>query len=341
MTDRRMRKDWKTAIVQGMRRMSLMLVLCVIVHGAKAQSPSDIRAYITTYKHLALEQQKKYNIPAPITLAQGILESGAGKSGLTRNTNNHFGIKALGGWSGRVYKAWDDEPQKSSFRVYASAAESFTDHSKVLLGSRYRSLFSKSIYDYRGWAIGLQHCGYATAKNYAKALIGFIEAYQLYAINGGVKLPPGRTVVIEKTVTVEELIDNPEVQLAQEEESEEEKNVISVVQRMVVEINDVPCTILYPGETLSQVSMKYNIPKDKLLEYNETTSENDINEGDIIFLDKKRKKYTGSRDYYFVHEGETLYQVSQQFGIRMSSLMKMNDLTLFDPLRKGQKLLLK
>lgn len=324
-----------------MRRMSLMLVLYAITHSIAAQSPADIRAYITTYKQLALKQQDKYGIPAPITLAQGILESGAGKSGLTRNTNNHFGIKALGGWSGRIYKAWDDEPQKSSFRVYASAAESFTDHSKVLLNSRYSSLFQKSIYDYRGWAIGLQHCGYATAKNYAKALIGFIEAYQLYAINGGVKLPPGRTVVIEKMVTVEELIDNPEVQLAQEEESEEERNVISVVQRMVVEINDVRCTLLYPGETLSQVSMKYDIPKDKLLEYNETTSEDDISEGDIIFLEKKRKKYTGSRDYYFVREGETLYQVSQQFGIRMSSLMKMNDLTLFDSLRKGQKLLLK
>lgn len=328
-------------MVQSMRRICLMLVLFVMTLGTKAQSPADIRAYIATYKQLALKQQDKYGIPAPITLAQGILESGAGKSGLTRNTNNHFGIKALGRWSGRVYKAWDDEPQKSSFRVYASAAESFTDHSKVLLSSRYSSLFQKSIYDYRGWAIGLQHCGYATAKNYAKALIGFIEAYQLYAINGGVKLPPGRTVVIEKTVTVEELIDNPEVQLVQEEESEEERNVISVVQRMVVEINDVRCTLLYPGETLSQVSMKYDIPKDKLLEYNETTSEDDISEGDIIFLEKKRKKYTGSRDYYIVREGETLYQVSQQFGIRMSSLMKMNDLTLFDTLRKGQRLLLK
>ena len=336
-----MRKDLKTAMVQSMRRMSLMLVLCTIVPGTKAQSPSDIRAYIATYKHLALEQQKKYNIPATITLAQGILESGAGKSGLTRNTNNHFGIKALGGWSGRVYKAWDDESQKSSFRVYSSAAESFTDHSKVLLHSRYSSLFQKSIYDYRGWAIGLQKCGYATAKNYANALIGFIEAYQLYSINGGVKLPPGRTVVIEKTVTVEELIDNPEVQMAQEEESEEERNVISIVHRMVVEINDVRCTILYPGETLSQVSMKYDIPKDKLLEYNETTNEDDINEGDIVFLEKKRKKYTGSRDYYLVREGESLYQVSQQFGIRLSSLIKINDLTLFDSLRKGQKLLLK
>ena len=91
----------------------------------RAQSASDILAYIEKYKGIALEQQRRHGIPATITLAQGILESGAGKSGLTRNSNNHFGVKALGGWSGSVYKAWDDEPQKSSFRVYASASESF------------------------------------------------------------------------------------------------------------------------------------------------------------------------------------------------------------------------
>ena len=158
-----------------------------------AQSPTDIRAYIDQYKTLALEQQRQCGIPAPITLAQGILESGAGKSDLAINANNHFGIKAMGGWSSGVYRAWDDEAVKSKFRVYSSAKESFEDHSQLIKNNnRYQSLFNISIYDYRGWANGLQRAGYATAKNYAKALIGYIDAYQLYSINGSeAKIKPG------------------------------------------------------------------------------------------------------------------------------------------------------
>ena len=183
------------------RFLSFITLILTVVLVTQAQSSADILAYVDKYKQIALDQERQYGIPAPITLAQGILESGAGKSGLTRNSNNHFGVKALGGWNGGVYKAWDDEPQKSSFRVYASAAESFRDHSLVLKNSsRYRSLFSKSIYDYRGWAIGLQRAGYATAKNYAAALIGFIDTYRLYAINGGVKLRAGKTVIVRQTV---------------------------------------------------------------------------------------------------------------------------------------------
>ena len=179
----------------------IILLFAIISATAQAQSAADIRAYIAKYTRIALDEEKAFGIPAPITLAQGILESGAGRSGLTRNANNHFGIKAFGGWKGAVYQAWDDEPQKSRFRVYGSAAESYRDHSLFLKNNtRYRSLFSKSVYDYRGWAIGLQNAGYATAKTYAKALIGFIDSYQLYAVNGGVKLKAGKTVKITRYV---------------------------------------------------------------------------------------------------------------------------------------------
>ena len=189
-----------------------------------------------------------------------------------------FGVKALGGWSGSVYKAWDDEPQKSSFRVYASAAESFRDHSLVLKNSsRYRSLFSKSIYDYRGWAIGLQRAGYATAKNYAAALIGFIDTYRLYAINGGVKLRAGKTVIVRQTVNNAPTFD-ADCQMDDEEQSEEEQTVTQAVTRYVVEINDISCTILYPGTTLSSIAMQYDIPKDKLLEFNEVVVEEELHE---------------------------------------------------------------
>ncbi len=189
-----------------MKRPFFVIVFLALFNGLFAQSPSEIRAYIDKYKLLALEQEKLYGIPAPITLAQGILESSAGTSGLATKANNHFGIKAFGGWSGGIYLAWDDEPTKSKFRVYKSAQESYTDHSKFLKDNgRYQSLFNISIYDYRGWANGLQKAGYATSKKYAKALIGYIDAYELYAINGGVKLKPGKKGIIAKTTKIEDL----------------------------------------------------------------------------------------------------------------------------------------
>ena len=307
-----------------------------------AQSAIDIKSYIEQYKQIALDQEKAYGIPAPITLAQGILESGAGKSGLTRNANNHFGIKAYGGWTGRIYLAWDDEATKSKFRWYNSASESFKDHSVFLKNnSRYRSLFTKSVYDYRGWANGLQRAGYATSPTYAKALIGYIDAYKLYAINGGVKLRPGKTVTITRTITREELVQRKDLQMDDSEESEEQESFERTIQKFVVEINGIRCTILYPGETLSSIAMKYDIPKSELLEFNETTNEEDIKEGDIVFIGKKKKKYDGAQDYYKAREGETLYSVSQQFGIRLASLSKMNQKSSFAILSEGEKIKLK
>lgn len=316
---------------------------CSVLEGY-AQSASDIHAYIANYKQIALEQERQYGIPASITLAQGILESGAGKSGLARNANNHFGIKSYGGWTGPCVYAWDDEPHKSSFRQYSSVEESYRDHSLFLRNnSRYSSLFEKSVLDYRGWANGLQRATYATSPTYARALIGYIEAYKLYALNGGVKLPPGKTITIYKTITVEELEEDEDVKMAEEEESEEEESVNRTIRRygFVVEINDVRCTVLYPGETLASISMKYDIPQTKLLEYNETTNKDELKEGDIVFIEKKRKKYYGAQDYYRVREGESLYQVSQRFGIRVANLAKMNHLNLFSNLSEGQMLQLK
>lgn len=316
--------------------------LCYCLIAANAQSSSDIQSYIKRYKQIALAQERLYGVPATITLAQGILESGAGKSRLTRMSNNHFGIKKGTGWSGKICYAWDDDPHKSAFRVYSSAEDSFKDHSQFLKNnSRYKVLFQKSIYDYRGWAIGLQKAGYATSPTYAKALIGYIDTYQLYSINGGVKLRSGKTVTITRTITREELIDCKDVQINENEQSEEQESVSKTIQKVIVEINNVRCTILYPGETLSSIALRYDIPKTKLLEYNETTSESDIHEGDIVFIEKKRTKYGGPRDFYKAEEGETLYHISQKFGIRLSALSKLNNISIFACMKGGEKLWLK
>ncbi len=289
---------------------------------------------------MALEHEKLYGIPAPITLAQGILESTAGQSELALNANNHFGIKAMGNWDGGVYYAWDDEAVKSRFRVYATAEDSFKDHAMLIKNSsRYKSLFDFSVYDYRSWANGLQKFGYATGENYAKALIGYIDAYQLYNINGGLKLKPKVKKVIKKTITIEELA--VEDTINSSESTEEEEEIIHWSKPIPEAINGVRCTILRPGETLYNIALRYNISVENLLKYNEIKNQESLKEGDYIYLQKKKRKYHGTQDYYIVQKYETLFDIAQMFGIRVERLAKMNDKKTNSPLFEGEKLYLK
>ena len=176
----------------------------------------------------------------------------------------------------------------------------------------------------------------------ASALIGFIDSYRLYAINGGVKLKAGRTVIVTRSATKDSRPTfDASCQQDEEEQSEEEQSVTNAVRRWVVEINDVRCTVLYPGMTLSSIAMKYDISKQELLEFNEMASEAGLSEGDIIFLDKKKKKYTGAQDFCRAKAGDTLYAISQRFGIRLASLAKMNGKDLFSGLTEGEKIILK
>lgn len=137
-------------------------------------------AYIETYKNIAIDKMEKYKIPASITLAQGILESGNGLSTLAKKSNNHFGIKCHSGWKGkRVYH--DDDKKGECFRKYPTAEGSFNDHSKFLTGrGRYEFLFDLKPDDYKAWAKGLKKAGYATDRKYPKKLISFIETFELY-----------------------------------------------------------------------------------------------------------------------------------------------------------------
>lgn len=325
-----------------MKRLPFILLLCLIGCVVNGQTSTEIRAYIDRYKAIAIEQEKIYGIPAPITLAQGILESGAGQSELAKEANNHFGIKALGSWSGGIYHAWDDEPTQSKFRIYGSVEDSYEDHSKLIKNnSRYQSLFGYSVFDYRNWAIGLQRAGYATSMQYAKALIGYIDAYQLYTINGGVKLKPAKSSVLPQNVTVDELNNSKQYSIDDTETTEEENEINQTIQKVVVEINEVRCTILFPGETLSSVAMRYNIAKRELLDFNEITDESNLKEGDIVYLEKKKRKYNGPKDYYRVKAEESLYDIAQQFGIKTASLARMNHKEVDSKLQVGERLKLK
>ena len=141
------------------------------------------QSYIDRFKAIAIKEMNVYGIPASITLAQGMFESGNGNSDLARYANNHFGIKCTTDWTGKTYYKDDDAPNEC-FRVYSNPDESYRDHSQFLKRKRYATLYTYSKTDYRSWAYGLKAAGYATNPNYPQLIINIIEKYQLYQLDG-------------------------------------------------------------------------------------------------------------------------------------------------------------
>jgi len=148
--------------------------------------------YIERYKKVALQHEREFGVPASITLAQGILESGVGQSKMALEANNHFGIKAYH-WKGDVYGA-NDSLGTVGYRKYGAPEDSFLDHAKFLKGPRYSVLYELDVTDYRSWAQGLRDCGYAEDAAYPAKLISIIEKYELYTLNGGQRLDGAKPV---------------------------------------------------------------------------------------------------------------------------------------------------
>ena len=167
--------------------MENRLVLFLLIFSFQLSAQNMTRnEYVDKYKDEAIYQMKKYKIPASITLAQGILESGDGNSELAKKSNNHFGIKCHSDWEGdRVYH--DDDKKNECFRKYNKVRDSFDDHSEFLLRPRYASLFEYALTDYKSWAKGLKKAGYATNPNYAKHLIKIIEENELHKLDDEIK----------------------------------------------------------------------------------------------------------------------------------------------------------
>lgn len=254
--------------------------------------------YFDLYGDVAVEQMSKYGIPASITLAQGVLESGAGKSELARKGNNHFGIKC-NGWTGRkTYH--DDDERNECFRAYKNAYESYVDHSVFLTTSqRYSRLFQLKRTDYKGWARGLKACGYATSPTYASRLIEIIELYQLYRYDTA--KGPDR------------------FRLQQAERGD---------QRPIETFNKNYYVIARRGDTFRSIADDVNISYRRLASFNERDKDDTLEEGEYVWLKKKRrsapKEYKGY--VYKVAPGESMYSIAQRFGIRVKYLYKMNDL---------------
>lgn len=271
--------------------------------------------YFDTYKDVAIEQMLKYHIPASITLAQGVLESGAGRSELTRKANNHFGIKCHG-WTGR--KSYhDDDELGECFRAYNSAYESYQDHSVFLTNSkRYSSLFRLKQTDYKGWAKGLKACGYATSPTYATRLIEIIELYKLYRYD------------------TEHHVDKYQLDQVRHQGS---------ILRQVHEFNNNYYVIARKGDTFRSVANDVDVSYRKLAKFNERDKNDVLEEGEMVWLQKKRRK--APKEYkgliHLIEDGESMYSISQKYGIRLKNLYKINHLDPDFTIRVGYQLRLR
>ena len=176
------------------KRIYIFCLIFAIFYAFTATSQTtrqEYLEYIERYKPVALQYEQEYGVPASITLAQGILESYAGRSRMAEEANNHFGIKAYH-WQGEVYGKCDSVSNSVGYRKYGAPEDSFLDHAKFLKGPRYSVLYELEVTDYRSWAQGLRDCGYAEDINYPTKLINIIEQYELYALNGGKRLDGGK-----------------------------------------------------------------------------------------------------------------------------------------------------
>ena len=285
-----------------MKRLFLLALLFPFVLCSEAQMKwnRSYQQYFDQYKDLAIEQMFKYRIPASITLAQGVFESGAGRSSLARQGNNHFGIKCHG-WKGRkVY--YDDDAENECFRAYKNVYDSYEDHSRFLAtGRRYRKLFSLKLTDYKGWAKGLKAAGYATNPKYADRLIDIIKLYRLYDY--------------DKAKSYDKFFAR-----------HAKDQAVNGILHAIYAFNDNYYIKVRRGDTFNSLAEELDVSARSLAKYNELDRDAVLSEGDIVYLKKKKKRvpkeFRGR--IHYVRPGESMYSISQQYGIQVKSLYKLN-----------------
>lgn len=304
--------------------------------------------YVESWSRTAMEDMLHYKIPASITLAQGILESGSGNSDLAREANNHFGIKCHSSWTGpRMYK--DDDQKNDCFRKYASADLSYKDHSEFLTNSkRYASLFTLEIEDYKSWAKGLKEAGYATNPKYPSLLIDIIESLELYKYDELVLNTPNKNVLVkqnhktnEKSSASKVAHESKKKVPASKVEKQEVEVVFGATRETFLHDNKVKYVIAKKGDTYYKIAQELEMTLGQIENYNDVKNGNTtIQEGDIINIHPKQAK--GKEDFKIYAEDLTLLQIAQKEGVKVKSLMKINQLTSpKDIVKKGQKVALR
>ncbi len=296
-----------------MRKFCLLLLsLAAVLAVAASDTPQE--RYIAKWSAVAISEMQRAGIPASITLAQGLLESGAGLSSMATKGNNHFGIKCHRDWKGKKMY-YDDDSAGECFRVYRSAEESFRDHSDFLrYNDRYKPLFELDPSDYKGWAHGLKKAGYATDPAYASKLIKLVEDYKLWQYDTGVPAEaiPEPPLRIEKE-TVKKAVFKGE-------------HYTFSLDRPVYTRNKVLFVNSIKGESYASIAEANNLFLRELLSYNDLSSPRDLEPGTVVYLQRKRNTAAKGLDMYVFAEGETLWEICQRFAVREKSVRKLNGL---------------
>lgn len=273
--------------------------------------------YIDTYKDLAMKEMEQSGIPASITLAQGILESGDGNSRLARKANNHFGIKCHD-WKGKSVRH-DDDARRECFRKYKSVDESYNDHTEFLTSrDRYAFLFELEQDDYKGWAKGLKEAGYATSPTYASLLISLIEENELYKYDQEVLARAGE----------------------RKGKAEYDKTEYAG-GRKVYYNNRVKYVYARDGDDFLSLSEELDLFNWQLPKYNDLPDKNVFNEGEKVYLQPKRNKAEAGKKIHIVKDGETLHSISQLYAMKVEKLAFRNNIGPNAELTVGQELVLR
>jgi len=316
--------------MMNVKRVVLWVLALAVTRSLPAQVSADGIDYVNTYKALAMAEMQRSGIPAAIILAQGIHESQAGNSELCKKSNNHFGIKCKEEWKGDVVYH-DDDSRGECFRSYATAEDSYRDHSEFLRRStRYAFLFNLDPSDYEGWAYGLKKAGYATNIKYPQILIKMVKDYNLeqYTLIAMGKMKPSEEVVLTRPGGVPVLADESSDPGGRAADSSSKGN--GAVGQVVYPqgefmINKARVVFVQAGVSLLSIANQYELPLARLLDFNDMKEEDVLSKDQLVFLQRKRR--TGAIEFHIVRDGESPYDISQSEGVRYQDLLEMNQLT--------------
>ena len=313
-----------------MKRVLIAFALALLcLCGAEAGDTTPQQRYVEKYAPMAVREMLRSGVPASITLAQGMLESGNGESKLATKGKNHFGIKCHKGWTGKSMKV-DDDARGECFRVYDSVEESYRDHSDFLrYRDRYKFLFDLDRTDYKGWAYGLKKAGYATDPSYAAKLIRYIEDNNLSRFD------------VLKEVEAEEMplpphrIEAPVLTMSDEE-------FHFPLTRELYSVNGVPFVYSLEGETYKSIAKHYHLFHREILRFNDLKRDVPLAPGTVVYLAHKKNHSPKGLDKYIVEEdGEDFHAICQRFALKEKAVLKMNGLSKAPSLREGDELKLR
>ncbi len=319
---------------------SVVLATALSAQGQPPGQRFTAEEYISEWKEVAVKKMKEHGIPASITLAQGLLESGNGNSELAREGNNHFGIKCTPDWTGgRTYH--DDDKKDDCFRKYKDAAQSYDDHAKFLQKPRYASLFELKSTDYEGWAKGLKKAGYATDPHYPSKLIALIERYELH------KLDQGIDVTYKPKPTTSGSTNKPSGSKPGGRKPGKrggDSDVITWSAGAGRAVETFEGRIKYvtskEGDDFRKLATDLEMTHGLIARWNDMDKNAKLEAGQRIYIQPKRNASRTNAEHIAM-AGETLWDVSQQYGVKLSKLAKYNGLSPDAKLSAGQKVALR